>query len=617
MSLIIGPVNDVTAYALRPYQVEAVKSVFDAFQRGIHRQLIVMATGLGKTVIVAGVAAKSGWGRGRRMFGVMHREELILQGFEKLGRQNPGRLIDYEKADHSASDAADIVLASVQTVGRSGSARLTRFAPDDFSKIWIDEVHHAPAKSYQSVLKHFGVHDNPASPKLLMGTTATPERLDKLGYDHLFDDVVFRYGLREGIENGYLAELLCFRVETRVDLTEVRVRAGDFAEEDLARAVDVDRRNRLCVDTWRSHSKGRRNLVFCVNKAHAHHVADLFRESGARTAVVVDDTPPPERLEAYEGLRAGSLDVVVNVTVFTEGIDLPHISSIHLLRPTRSTALLLQMIGRGTRREGTKQECQVFDYADTFDDKKLATLGKIFGLPAGWNCRGGSILEQVRQVEELQETFGTLPLEDSKDFAGLKSRLVRLDPLRMYSSLPAELEDLTTFKWWRRRPDCFCLSWRNPIQPELQQLKNTTGRALTEKTLREKGIFGTDEILLVEKNPLGKWETRRLFGPRNRPQREERLERSDHLSAAVRFADEWVERERPHAVVLLDVEAKWNKGPATPAQIDALIRKGYPKALVQGGKSGNPLSKGQASILIAKPVPKALKALQAPLPRPP
>jgi len=584
---------------LRPYQQKALQAVVDAFKRGVHRQLLVMATGLGKTVVVAGLAAKSGWGPGKRLFGIMHREELIEQAIEKLRAQNPARTIDFEKAGHFADAASDIVLASVQTVGRGGGKRLERFPAGDFSKLWIDEVHHAPAKSYVTVMEHFGVAENPKTPKLLLGTTATPERLDKLGYDHLFDDVVFRYDLRDGIEDGWLADIACWRVKTNVDLSGVRVRAGEFVDGDLAKAVDVDRRNQIFTATYLERARGMRNIIFCVTKAHAQHVATLLEGERVPTAVIVEDTGSDERRDSIAKFRAGRIEALVNVSVLTEGFDVPEVEGIHLLRPTRSTALLLQMIGRGTRRTPTKERVNVFDYADDFEGKDLATVGKLFGLPERFDFAGKSVVEQVRTIEKLDEEFGG-GLPESASLADLLAEIERVDPLNLYASVAKEPAKYSDLRWRRSKEDVYVLTWRSPQQSEVKG--NKPWLAETRRFVGERNLWGVSERLEVEVNELGKWEVSLVAG-----EKKQRIDLHESLKEAVAWSDSWVRSERPHVVRLLDMGEAWTADPASEAQIAALERKGYPREKLVDANGFAKINKGQAALLMEKRVPNFLR----------
>ena len=161
-----------------------------------------------------------------------------------------------------------------------------------------------------------------------------------------------------------------------------------------------------------------------------------------------------------EAFRAGRIFALVNVTVLTEGIDVPEVEAVHLLRPTRSTGLLLQMIGRGTRKAPGKDRCMVFDYADDFAGKDLLAVGRIFGLPPRFDCGGQSVLWQVREVERLQSEIGELPLDGCGSLEELRARLARIDPLQLYAAPPRQTAGSATMKWWRRP-----IRWREVASP--------------------------------------------------------------------------------------------------------------------------------------------------------
>ncbi len=381
---------------LRSYQKKCLEAMDGAFKRGVTRQLVVMATGLGKTIQVAALHAKQGR---PKLFGLMHRTELLKQARSRFLDVSPGLEIGIEKAADTFSPDDQVILASVQTVGRSDRKRLSTIKPDWPSIVWIDETHHAPATSYLNVFDHFGLYgEKPPNRKIMVvGTTATPDRLDKLGYDKIFDDVVFRYGLRDGIKDGWLADIRAWRIKSELDLSEVRTRGGDFVEEDLERAMNTTEHNKSVAEAWRQWCSGKmwsRSLFFCVTKAHARALAGALEKVGARAGVVVDDTPNAERAALIERLKAGTIQALVNVGVFTEGFDLPELDTIHIVRPTKS---------RGLYCLDARTEILTPDGWSSINDDK-PELAASFDIKTGtisWSKVSGKVVREVYPGEKF------------------------------------------------------------------------------------------------------------------------------------------------------------------------------------------------------------------------
>ncbi len=268
---------------LRDYQLEALSNVKIAMDDGINKQLIVVPTGGGKTEIFAKIPEAINMQRGEAMFVCVQRDELAYQAMDKLQRRNPDLKVSLEKAQYKAELDADIIVASIQTLGMSKqsadgewvhSARLLKFDPSRFKAIIFDEVHHLPSKIYHGTLRHFQVfkpdfaYDDPS--RLLIGVTATPShRSDGQGLELFFDKIVFNRDLRDMIQQGWLANLKAFRVDTEVDLAGVSVRQGDFATKELEETVNTTARNRLIVEKYKELGNGLSALAFTVDRRWA------------------------------------------------------------------------------------------------------------------------------------------------------------------------------------------------------------------------------------------------------------------------------------------------------------------------------------------------------------
>lgn len=357
----------------REYQSETEKVVFDKFEKGVRKQLIVLATGLGKTYI-GGLLAKNP--RFKRTLWLTHTEELIDQSAASVlgemtdhlwtdvlnekgainllrGSKTEGLFMSiptnqnnegiHEKLGIIKQDLFNIkpplVVASIQTLFR----RREKIAPDHFDLIIVDEAHYAMAKTWQETLEYF-------TPQLRIGLTATPERLDGLSLGNLFDEIVVEYGIEYGIKEGYLVELEGVRVKTEISLDTVRTTGGELNSGDLGKVINNPQRNKLIVKEWKSRTAGCPTLAFCVDVQHAQDLAKVFADEGVPSTFVVGDTQLcPDREERIRDFKSGKYQVVTNVMVLTAGFDYPAVACVINARPTKSKTVFLQQVGRGTR----------------------------------------------------------------------------------------------------------------------------------------------------------------------------------------------------------------------------------------------------------------------------
>lgn len=381
-----------TRYALRDYQRECLDAIVKSYARGRKRLLISLPTGTGKTIVFSRFPeAITGQ---RRLLILTHRIELIEQTREKIEAINPGLSVGIEQARSRAGEAR-IVIASIQTLARG---RVAGFDPSEFWGVIVDEAHHAVADSYRRVLDHFGPEAKVA------GFTATPRRGDEIGLGGAFEEITYSRGLGEMIDGGWLCRLRAYRVLTSTCLDGVATRHGDFAESDLSRAVDTPDRNAVVVRALLDMAKDRRSLVFCAGIDHAQALAEDLERAGVRAAAVWGEMPMEDRHQVLAAFRRGELDAVTNVGVLTEGYDDPGISCVIMARPTKSSLLYTQMVGRGTRLHPSKPDLLVLDVVDNYRQHTLATINSLFGLPATYNPAGGDVLRQAQRLDGLPST---------------------------------------------------------------------------------------------------------------------------------------------------------------------------------------------------------------------
>lgn len=374
-------------FTLRPYQEEALTAINQAFVHHMRRPIISLATGLGKTVIFATQAQRTS----DRVLVLAHRDELIDQASKTLRAQLPAdRTIGRVVADCNETDAS-VIVASVQTLY---AKRLRKtWPPGHFALVIIDEAHHAASPSYKAILDYL-------QPSRVLGVTATPYRGDKVTLSTVFDGLVYHFGIREGIRDHWLTDLKAYRVETKVDLDPVHTQGGDFQTGELAQALDTPERNRLLAEATQQYAPQRRTICFTITVDHAHHMAAAFNAQGMPAAALSAETPKPLRQDTLRQFHDGTIQVICNCGILTEGFDEPRVEAIVLARPTKSLPLFTQMVGRGTRPADDigKTDCIIIDAADNTKRHRIATINALIGLET--TVDPGASIKMVMDMEE-------------------------------------------------------------------------------------------------------------------------------------------------------------------------------------------------------------------------
>jgi superfamily II DNA or RNA helicase/diadenosine tetraphosphate (Ap4A) HIT family hydrolase len=382
-------------------QLEALRALAQTRADGNRAGLVVLATGLGKTYLSAfDAASKSPAGdlEFPRVLFVAHRDEILNQSMRAFRKIRPESSSGRYQATHSdvQLDRIEMLFASIQTLGRM--EHLKRFAPDAFDYIVVDEFHHAAASTYRRLLDHF-------EPKFLLGLTATPERTD--GGDLLGlcqENLVYRCDLVRGIDQELLSPFEYFGVPDEVDYSNIPWRSRRFDEVELTTAVSTRTRAQNALEQLRRVG-GRRTLGFCCSQQHADFMAEYFRGAGLRVASVHSGSESDPRSRSLEALGQGDLDIVFAVDMFNEGLDIPSIDTVLMLRPTESSILWLQQFGRGLRKSSDKKILKVIDYIGnhrTFLVKLRSMLQPLLGV-------GESDAEIRRGLQILQGGQAQLP----------------------------------------------------------------------------------------------------------------------------------------------------------------------------------------------------------------
>jgi DNA repair protein RadD len=353
-------------FELRPYQQEALAALEKFWSRGGGNPLVVMATATGKSVIIAHLIRDlSRRYAALRVLVVTHTLELIEQDVEHLLALWPDAPIGINSAGIGLREwDVPIVFAGAQSVWRNAG----RLGPRHL--VLIDEAHLVPHEGdgmYRSLLSELRALA-PADGMRIAGFSATPFRLDSGRLDEgdgkIFDNVVFDYDVGRGIGEGWLSPLTSKATKIEINVNNVGRRGGEFIAGELERAADDNAVIAAACDEIVARGVDRRSwLVFCCGVPHAHHVCNALRMRGVACRVVTGETPLTEREDSIAMFKAGMIRCLVNVNLLTTGFDAPRIDLLAMLRPTLSTGLYMQMVGRGTRKADGKVNCLILDFA--------------------------------------------------------------------------------------------------------------------------------------------------------------------------------------------------------------------------------------------------------------
>lgn len=352
--------------SLRPYQTAAIDAVMSYWANGGGSPLVDMATGLGKSVTIASLTQNILTAYpGLRVLMLVHSRELVGQNAAALLRLWPQAPVGVYSAGLGRRDTAQrIIFASVQSVYR----RVKEIGA--FDLVIIDEAHLVPNGGegmYRTLLQALR-HERPDL--RCVGFTATPFRMDSGRLDdgegRLFDEIVYSYGIAKGIDDGWLAPLVSKNGEASIDVSGVAKRGGEFVAGALEAAADQDAITRAAVSEIIARGHDRRSwLTFCAGVKHAGHVRDEFIRQGIPCGMISGDTDPGTRASTIADFKAGRLRCLTNCNILTTGFDYPGLDLIALLRPTLSPGLLVQMVGRGTRKADGKDDALVLDFTGT------------------------------------------------------------------------------------------------------------------------------------------------------------------------------------------------------------------------------------------------------------
>lgn len=427
---------------LRPYQQEAFEHVFEQWDGGTHKTLVVMPTGTGKTIVFAKIVEEC-VRRGCRVLIMAHRGELLDQAADKI-LKSTGLRCSVEKAERTClGEWFRVVVGSVQTLMHE--RRLKKFKPDYFDVIIIDEAHHCVSDSYQRVLQHFAGSD-------VLGVTATPDRADLKNLGSYFDSLAFEYTMPQAIKSGYLVPIKALTIPLKIDISMVGISAGDFKVGEIGTALDpylyqiADQMMKYCMD--------RKTIVFLPLIATSQKFMGILNERGFVAAEVNGSSP--DRAEILQDFEDGKYNVLCNSMLLTEGYDCPAVDCIIVLRPTKSRPLYAQMVGRGTRLspETGKDHLLLIDFLWMTERHELCH-------PASLICEDEDVARRMTKdmeasagnpedIQDAEKRAAEEVIQEreealAKELAAQRRRKSRLvDPLQYAMSI--EAIDLTNYR---------------------------------------------------------------------------------------------------------------------------------------------------------------------------
>lgn len=440
---------------LRPYQREGIAGVGEDWERGTFRPALLMATGLGKTVILSNVARlatkwtgfdrdalpalRSTWSgefQGVALI-LVHRQELVDQTIAKLHDEDPSLRIGVIKAERDEYDDVDVIVASVATLGRKN--RRERLSPTLVNLVIVDECHHAAADSYVNIMEYFGCFKVGKSGRIVeveyptraLGVTATMSRQDSRGLGEVWQKISLEKDILFGITHtgddveretdqgdGYLCDVEAQTLFIDgLDLTEVARSQGDFQAGSLGEALVEVGAAEAVVKGYIEHAMGRRAILFAPTVPTAHLFAAEFVGAGISTEVITAVTTREERKAIFARFKSGETLIISSVGVLTEGFDAPWAEVAIICRPTSSQGLYIQMVGRILRQSKAtgKLKGLILDMVGAVKRHKLCSIADLSKAKVK---PGESLLEAVKRekVGESKKLVMVGALEGKPEF---------------------------------------------------------------------------------------------------------------------------------------------------------------------------------------------------------
>lgn len=353
-----NPLSEILEIKPNAMQQVALKEIADLRATGAKRGLVISATGTGKTFLSAFEIRAF---QPKKLLFVVHREQILKKAMSDYKKIIGGKDEDYGLFTGTSKEVnAKYLFATIQSIAKDSV--LNAFDPQEFDYIIIDEVHKAGAASYLRLLNYF-------EPEFLLGMTATPERTDDVNIYEIFDyNIAYEIRLQAALEEDMLCPFHYFGItdyevdgELIDDVTDFKYLVSDERVEHVLERVNY----------YGYSGEKLRGLVFCSSKKEAYELAKLFNEKGYKSRALTGEDNQEIREQAVEELENGTLEYLFTVDIFNEGIDIPMVNQIIMLRQTQSSIIFIQQLGRGLRKHNAKEYVTIIDFIGNYKNNYL------------------------------------------------------------------------------------------------------------------------------------------------------------------------------------------------------------------------------------------------------
>jgi len=570
-----------SGFRLHPYQEEAVEKVWTAWREGHLSALVSLPTGTGKTEVALDLIRRTleQNAQGRVLF-LTHRRSLAMQTADRLEIRRPQWANDVGLVMEGVCETdRRIVVATIQSLVGQGKSRLALLhqiqQSGPFTLLVVDEAHHATARGYQDIARALRA----SVPGLLhLGLTATPVRHDRADLSRVYTLAYYR-SVRWAIENGYLVPPEGIRVNTDVSLSSIRRRGGDFVDEALGQALNTPAFNDMLVRLYQEFLSGCRTLVFCATIRHAQAVRDEFEKHGITASLIVGTTPDDQRQNIVAAFVRGELDVMVNVGVFTEGVDIPCTEGLIVARPTQSAVLYTQMVGRALRLSPGKTKATIVDVTGT--DQTLFTLDDMMESPSYRHAVRASVADHHRReatiVQDPEAASAHGPLRYWTEVVSLLGR----SPTAWYSAHGRSVVSLARRQYALLMPPGGVVMMK-AIQEQMKRVRSTLPDAAARLEWQKEHA---DDFCLY-------WIHDGTCDP---------VDWDHDYVTILSVASTWMEDKMDRSLAFRD--RKWRSAPASERQVNSLARWGAIPSVewlrAREREIGRPLTGGTASNLLS------------------
>lgn len=388
----------------RPYQSECIRAILDSIADGDKRPACVLPTGSGKTVIFSHLSRHwNDYGFDGRVLILVHRDELVQQTVNKLHSVAPHLNVGIVQGKQNEHIGRDVIVASVQTVRKM--YRLDEIVSSgEIGLVIVDECHHASAESYVTVMNTLGCFAEKGA--VAVGFTATLSRNDSKSLGDVWEKVIYRRDILDMIRDGYLTDVKGKLVTVDgLSLSQVSMRGGDYQIGSLSDALLSAQAPEFVADAYAEHAAGRFGIIFTPSVATAEAFTAALNRRGIAAEAVWGGMDRQARRDVLSAAHEGRVQVLVNCMVLTEGFDWPRAEVAVIARPTTSSALYVQMVGRVLRRFPGKESALVLDVVGASEEHRLATLADLTSRRINLIQEGESLREAVRREKESQNEF--------------------------------------------------------------------------------------------------------------------------------------------------------------------------------------------------------------------